>query len=234
MACDGPRVGRRGLGAMALKVDYYTSLLRAVDGLDRDAYAARGAIYEREHKALMRLLYSADPPRSEAEIEREQRPFATPCDGSSSATTIIQFRPPHRRLARRGTCSGSPACSCGDGTCGNTDGCAGEPGAVELCASSCTRAGRAGPGCAEDRRAARLCVAGSDAAARSGNGRAVPAAGPVVVMPAPQRPASTRAPVIPAAALRTYAPPTAPHVPEQEWSDEAAVDEPVRRARPCV
>jgi hypothetical protein len=60
---------------MALKVDYYTSLLRAVGDLDRDAYAARGAIYEREHKALMRLLFSADPPRSEAEIEREQAAF---------------------------------------------------------------------------------------------------------------------------------------------------------------
>src|SRR5207247_7064905 len=65
----------RGLDAMALKVDYYTSLLRAVGGLDRDAYAARGAVYEREHKALMRLLYSADPPRSEIEIQREQMAF---------------------------------------------------------------------------------------------------------------------------------------------------------------
>src|SRR4051794_7974636 len=60
---------------MALKVDYYTSLLRAVGDLDRDAYAARGAIYEREHKPLMRLLYSADPPRAEIEIEREQLAF---------------------------------------------------------------------------------------------------------------------------------------------------------------
>jgi hypothetical protein len=60
---------------MTLKVDYYTSLLRAVGGLDRDAYAARGAIYEREHKALMRLLFSADPPHSQAEIEKEQLAF---------------------------------------------------------------------------------------------------------------------------------------------------------------
>jgi hypothetical protein len=59
---------------MALKVDYYASLLRAVSGLDRDD-AARGAIYEREHKALLRLLFSADPPRSEVEIESEQLAF---------------------------------------------------------------------------------------------------------------------------------------------------------------
>src|SRR5438132_10637168 len=61
--------------AMALKVDHFASLSRAVAGLDRDSYAARGAIYDREHKALMRLLFTADPPRSDAEIEREQLAF---------------------------------------------------------------------------------------------------------------------------------------------------------------
>jgi hypothetical protein len=60
---------------MALKVDYYTSLSRAVAGLDRDAYAARGYVYDREHKALMRHLLSADPPHTAAEIEHEQRAF---------------------------------------------------------------------------------------------------------------------------------------------------------------
>ena len=58
-----------------MKIDYYTLLSRAVAGLDRDAYAARGAVYDREHKALMRRLYSADPPQSDAEIEREQHAF---------------------------------------------------------------------------------------------------------------------------------------------------------------
>ena len=78
---------------MALKVDYYTSLLRAVGDLDRDAYAARGAIYEREHKALMRLLYSADPPRSEAEIERA--PVRKPDRWSRASATFLD--PPSRR-----------------------------------------------------------------------------------------------------------------------------------------
>jgi hypothetical protein len=60
---------------MPLKIDYYTSLSRAVAGLDRDAYAARGAVYDREHKALMRRLFSVDPPLPDEEIEREQRAF---------------------------------------------------------------------------------------------------------------------------------------------------------------
>jgi hypothetical protein len=60
---------------MASKVDYFASLSRAVAGLDRESYASRGAAYDREHKALMRRLYSADPPHSDAEIEREQQAF---------------------------------------------------------------------------------------------------------------------------------------------------------------
>ena len=60
---------------MALKVDYYTTLSRAVAALDRDSYAARGAIYDREHKALLRRLFSADPPHSDEDIEREQQAF---------------------------------------------------------------------------------------------------------------------------------------------------------------
>ena len=57
---------------MPLKIDYYTSLSRAVAGLDRDAYAARGAVYDREHKALMRRLFSVDPPLPDEEIERDE------------------------------------------------------------------------------------------------------------------------------------------------------------------
>src|SRR5438045_2265105 len=60
---------------MASNIDYYASLSRAVAGLDRDSYAARGAIYDREYKALLRQLFSADPPHTDAEIEREQNAF---------------------------------------------------------------------------------------------------------------------------------------------------------------
>lgn len=60
---------------MASKVDYFTTLSRAVAALDRDSYAARGAIYDREHKALLRRLFSADPPLADEEIEREQQAF---------------------------------------------------------------------------------------------------------------------------------------------------------------
>jgi hypothetical protein len=62
---------------MASKADYYASLSRAVAALDRDSYAARGAIYDREHKALLRRLFTADPPHSDEEIEREQQAFRT-------------------------------------------------------------------------------------------------------------------------------------------------------------
>jgi hypothetical protein len=60
---------------MALKVDYYASLSRAVSALDRDSYAARGAIYDREHKAMLRRLFSSAPPPSDDDIEREQQAF---------------------------------------------------------------------------------------------------------------------------------------------------------------
>jgi hypothetical protein len=60
---------------MTSKVDYYTSLSRAVAGLDRDSYAARGFVYDREYKAMMRRLQSPDSPYTAAEIEREQRAF---------------------------------------------------------------------------------------------------------------------------------------------------------------
>jgi hypothetical protein len=64
-----------GSRTMVSKVDYYTPLSRAVAGLDRDSYASRGAVYEREHKALLRRLFSANPPRSDAEIDQEQQAF---------------------------------------------------------------------------------------------------------------------------------------------------------------
>jgi hypothetical protein len=60
---------------MALKVDYYAMLSRAVARIDRDSYAARGAVYDREHKILLRRLFSADPPHSDIDIAREQQAF---------------------------------------------------------------------------------------------------------------------------------------------------------------
>src|SRR5437868_1814212 len=48
---------------------FLDALSRATGGLDRDAYAARGAVYEREYKSLLRRLYSANPPLTDAEID---------------------------------------------------------------------------------------------------------------------------------------------------------------------
>jgi hypothetical protein len=60
---------------MSLKVDHFTPLSRAVAAIDRDAYAARFAIYDREHKALLRRLATAAPPVSAAEVAREEQAF---------------------------------------------------------------------------------------------------------------------------------------------------------------
>src|SRR5258708_20859474 len=74
-ADEGPHVGRQGFDAMPLKVDYYTSLARAVAVLDRDSYVAPGAVYDGEHMALMRRLYSSHTPLSHSEVGGEQRAF---------------------------------------------------------------------------------------------------------------------------------------------------------------
>jgi hypothetical protein len=60
---------------MVQKVDYYTLLSRAVESLERDAYAARGAIYDREHKALLKRLISSSSPCTDADIMREEQAF---------------------------------------------------------------------------------------------------------------------------------------------------------------
>jgi hypothetical protein len=60
---------------MVQRVDYHTLLARAVESLERDAYAARGAIYDREHKALLKRLISSSAPCSDADIAREERAF---------------------------------------------------------------------------------------------------------------------------------------------------------------
>jgi hypothetical protein len=60
---------------MLQRVDYYALLSRAVEELEPDAYAARGAIYDREHKALLKRLISSAAPCTDADIAREERAF---------------------------------------------------------------------------------------------------------------------------------------------------------------
>jgi hypothetical protein len=60
---------------MMPKVDHFTPLSRAVASIDRDSYAARFAIYDREHKALLRRLATADAPLSDDEVAREEQAF---------------------------------------------------------------------------------------------------------------------------------------------------------------
>lgn len=60
---------------MVQKVEYYTLLSRAVQSLERDAYAARGAVYDREHKALLKRLISSSAPCTTADIAREEQAF---------------------------------------------------------------------------------------------------------------------------------------------------------------
>ena len=60
---------------MVQRVDYYTLLSRAVEALERDAYAARGVVYDREHKALLKRLISSSAPCSDADIAREEEAF---------------------------------------------------------------------------------------------------------------------------------------------------------------
>ncbi len=57
------------------EVDHFTPLSRAVASIDRDAYAARYAVYDQAHKALLRRLASADAPCSDADIAREEQAF---------------------------------------------------------------------------------------------------------------------------------------------------------------
>jgi hypothetical protein len=57
------------------EVDHFTPLSRAVASIDRDAYAARFAIYDRAHKALLRRLATAVSPPTSEDIEREEKAF---------------------------------------------------------------------------------------------------------------------------------------------------------------
>ncbi len=58
-----------------IEVDHFTPLSRAVASIDRDAYAARYAVYDQAHKALLRRLATADTPCSDADIAREEQAF---------------------------------------------------------------------------------------------------------------------------------------------------------------
>lgn len=60
---------------MVQRVDYYALLSRAVETLEEDAYAARGAVYDREHKALLKRLINSSTPCTDADIAREERAF---------------------------------------------------------------------------------------------------------------------------------------------------------------
>jgi hypothetical protein len=60
---------------MASKIDYYALLARAVASLAHSSYAARGAIYDRAHDAMLRRLAAADPPCTDAELVAEELAF---------------------------------------------------------------------------------------------------------------------------------------------------------------
>jgi hypothetical protein len=58
-------------GATSLHDDFCRRLSQAIAGLDRDSYATRGAVYDRECRLLIRRLYSANPPLDGAQIDAE-------------------------------------------------------------------------------------------------------------------------------------------------------------------
>jgi hypothetical protein len=60
---------------MDLNLDPYTILSRAVASIDRDSYAVRFAVYEKEHKLLLQRLSLARPTLSDADIAGEEQAF---------------------------------------------------------------------------------------------------------------------------------------------------------------
>jgi hypothetical protein len=84
---------------MTLKLDHFTPLSRAVASIDRDAYAARFAVYDREHKKLLRRLATAESPVSDADIAREEQAFRDAirriefADEGGQATLVPQDEP---------------------------------------------------------------------------------------------------------------------------------------------
>jgi hypothetical protein len=79
--------------AMPQKVNYYAVLSRAVASLDRDAYGARGAVYDREHRAMLRRLALANPRCTEQEVAEEEQAFR-------DAIRRIEFPEPVARAVR--------------------------------------------------------------------------------------------------------------------------------------
>jgi hypothetical protein len=101
---------RAGFRSMSLNADHFTPLSRAVASIDRDAYAARFAVYDREHKALLRRLATADAPVSDAEVAREEQSFRDAirriefADADDRPTLVptdapVEETPPQPRLA---------------------------------------------------------------------------------------------------------------------------------------
>jgi hypothetical protein len=88
-----------GFRSKMLKLDHFTPLSRAVASIDRDAYAARFAVYDREHKKLLRRLATADSPVSDADIAREEQAFRDAirriefADEGGQATLVPQDEP---------------------------------------------------------------------------------------------------------------------------------------------
>ena len=58
-----------------MKVDHFASLLRAVARLEQTSYEGRGAIYDQAQSELIERLQAAQPPCSEADIDRELLEF---------------------------------------------------------------------------------------------------------------------------------------------------------------
>src|ERR1700680_3279771 len=91
--------GESEVGWMMLKTDHCAPLSRAVASIDRDAYAARFAVYDREHKKLLRRLATADSPVSDADIAREEQAFRDAIrriefgDEGEQATLVPQDEP---------------------------------------------------------------------------------------------------------------------------------------------
>jgi hypothetical protein len=88
-----------GFRSKMLKLDHFTPLSRAVASIDRDAYAARFAVYDREHKKLLRRLATADSQVSDADIAREEQAFRDAirriefADEGEQATLVPQDEP---------------------------------------------------------------------------------------------------------------------------------------------
>ena len=82
---------------MVQRIDYYTLLSRAVEALDRDAYAARGVVYDREHKALLKRLISSSAPCSDADIAREEEAFRDAIRRIEFPDEAVQIAPSPQR-----------------------------------------------------------------------------------------------------------------------------------------